>query len=269
MAGPWDNIGQDAEVLKPAPTNPATSQPVPPLGASNVWASTGSSAEVIPAPQQQPGFFEGTTPMGTMGAITRGAAPYAAAAGFGALMGSPGGKLGRATGAVIAPAILGIAQMLGDPLVDAVNLAFPGANISHPTDGIKFLLDQAHVANAGSGFERTLQAGTSGLTSGMGMTNLGQTLVKSGAPLANDFVRGIGTALSDRPLPQALSGVAGGSAGQVAAENGLPPWQQALIGLGAGGLVAGAGALRTKAQIRPGSFNPTEGFVPNASMTDV
>jgi hypothetical protein len=225
--------------------------------------------QTIPAPQQQPGFFEGTTPMGTMGALARGAAPYAAAVATGALMGIPGGPPGVAAGAVIAPAILGIAQMLGDPLVDAVNLAFPGANISHPTDGIKFLLDQAHVANAGSGFERTLQAGTSGLTSGMGMTNLGQTLVKSGAPLANDFVRGIGTALANRPLTQALSGVAGGSAGQVAAENGLPPWQQALIGLGAGGLVALPSAMRAGAQIRPGSFNPTEGFVPNASMTDV
>jgi hypothetical protein len=274
MGSFWEDQKKNAEVIPPAGTQAS-------VGAVNQLSTTAApdfktgATEVIPAPQQQPDFFKGITPMGTMGAITRGAAPYAAAAGVGAAMGAPFAGVGALPGAVAGIGLMGLAQMLGEPLVAAWNIAFPHMPVQTPTEAMQGLLTSIGVSQAQSGIERTLQAGSAGVAGALGMTGLGQTMVKYGS----DAVKGIGSALATDPAVKVLgkipvsagmvSGALGGAAGQTAAEAGLPPLAQAAAGFGGGLLGSIPGGLSASARVRPASFNPTEGFVPNASMTDV
>lgn len=202
------------------------------------------------------------TKKGVAGAVVRGAAPTAAQAGAGALLGLPFGPAGMAVGAAGGV----VAGQLADLTIDLVNSNF-GTNYSNTKDAVTHALNYLKVPEPESSGEKIIQAVTEGAAQmGGGATALG-ALSKAAMPaeailpmrerIASEEVRKFTKLMGQRPVEQALTGAAAGAAMEAVEQEGGGALAQLGGGLAAGVAVpvaaaAGRGALtlipRTAAQ---------------------
>lgn len=181
-----------------------------------------------------------TTMAGLVGGAARGLAPLGSAMAAGAAMGGlPSAGIGAIPGAIAGGAAYGASQLIGEPIIRAVNATF-GTQISTPTEAWEALLTRAGVAEPKTAAERMVQAAASGLASGAGGVAAGQRLMTSAAPMA----QAVGAMLSEAPASQVASDIVGSSAAQAASELGLGAGSQlaaAVIGGGLGGKLPASG----------------------------
>lgn len=181
----------------------------------------------------------GTTPLGMMGAATRGMAPVATGAALGAALGAPT-VVGAVPGAIGGAAIAGGLQLIGDPTVDIVNRVL-GTNYQRPTEALEGLLTSIGVAKALSPAERITQSGVAGLTGAAGSLAQAKTLEQlATTPQA----KAVAEKLLTQPVQQLAGAVGAGVAGQTAAEMGVGPAGQIAASL-AGGMAGAKVAGRT------------------------
>ena len=206
MAGPWDKYQTQADAPGPwtkyqaAPDEPATpDKPEPSTSLPGIAASIG-----------------------------RGAAPIAAGAGVGAMLGGP-------PGAAVGAGAMGLTEMaLGiyNPIADKLGL--PQAIT--PQEATDKLLDLVGIRRPSTGLERGAEA-AAGAASGAGGMARGAEEVAASA--AGPLVKGIAGKLAERPAAQVVGGATSGFAAQGAAEAGAGPLGQTVAGM-VGGLVPGA-----------------------------
>lgn len=181
-----------------------------------------------------------TTLAGLVGAATRGLAPLGTAMAAGAAMGGlPTAGIGAIPGALAGGAAYGASQLIGEPIINAVNATF-GTQIATPSEAWEALLTKAGVSEPKTAAERVLKAAAGGLASGVGGVSAGQALLKSAAPLA----QAAGAMLADAPAAQIAGGVGSSLAAQAANELGVGAGGQAIAALIGG--VAGSRAARTQ-----------------------
>ena len=210
-------------------TNPATGQKLRLTGDS---PPTEIELEEIFA-SQAPAVEPETTAEGLAGAVTRGAAPYAAAAGAGALLGAPFGGVGAAPGAVAGMGAMALTEFVGDPVVETINSLF-GTTYTKPTDAMQDFLTRIGVPEASTEAERIIQSVSQAAAGAGGAVALGKQLAKTAGPI----VAGAGETLAAQPAAQIVGGAGAGGAGQLATELGAGPIGQIAASLGGG--IAGA-----------------------------
>ena len=173
-----------------------------------------------------------TTTEGVMGAVTRGLAPIATGAAIGAAAGAPFAGVGAIPGALAGAGAAGVATLVADPIVGAVNSLF-GTQYTLPTQAMEDLLTRAGVAKPKSEAERILQSAVTGAAGGVGGVALGRTLqaaAGAGAPVT----QAVGRVMATQPVLQTVAGATGGAAGQTAAELGAGPIGQIAATLAGG-----------------------------------
>ncbi len=171
-----------------------------------------------------------TTWRGVLGAVERGAAPYATAGGLGFLAGGPAGAA-AAAGAAFATDLASLASRgahaaFGTPV-------FPGAS-----ELVGRGLDALGVARPQTGLERVAETTAGGLAGGLGLAKGAEAVANS---LASPALRGAAAKLAASPGTAAVSGAGAGAAQQTAAELGVgAPGQfvAGMVGGGLGGMVA-------------------------------
>ena len=193
-----------------------------------------------------------TTVSGLAASAARGAAPVAGTAaigaGIGAGIGALAGGVGAIPGAAIGAQIGAAVPAIGDLGVAGINALFK-TNYSGPTDAWQHLLTAIGVPEAKTQAERILQAtvsagaGSGGLAKGAGQL----------AKAASGRTEKVLSFLADKPIQQAVSGAAGGAAGQTAAEMGAGPKTQL-----AASLIGGMGASKAMAPRAPSAAGIAE-----------
>lgn len=211
-----------------------------------------------------------TTVSGVTGAITRGMAPVAAGAALGAMAGAPIAGVGAIPGAIAGAGAATIAQVVGDPLVGAVN-SLLGTQYSMPTEAMNDLLTRVGVANPKTEAERIIQATAAGAGAGGGLVAAGRAIT-SAAGTAAPVARGVGQLLATQPAMQIAGGAGAGAAGEAVKEAGGGAGAQLAAGL-AGGLAgmgaaagAGVGASRVARAMR-GAEPPVTAPAPAPGVT--
>lgn len=225
------------EWLAQQPKTPATqTAPVSP----EQWATTQPefnlydvAAQYAPPPEEP-----ATTAAGVAGAATRGLAPVAAGAALGAAMGAPIGGVGAIPGALAGAGAAGLAQLVGDPVVGAINNMF-GTKYTLPTDAMEDLLTRVGVPEPRTAAERIVKTAAQGAGGGLGGVALGQTMMRQTSPL----MQGIGAHLAAQAPAQVVGGFTGGGSAATARELGAGPVGQTIAGL-VGGVGGGMAASR-------------------------
>jgi len=235
-ADPWADIGQGAQVIKPATTKPTA--PTAQSPASDPWAGIGGGSAlqqtVSPtssygASQPDNRYLAGSTPQGALGAVVRGAGPNIVMEAVNPLL----------------PVIWNTAAMGMDALTPFVNkLLPPQFQQLPPSQGLQVLLSWLGVAKPDSEAAKILQVASSGLSASKAMADAGGAMA-AGMQAPNTTQR-VGQVLAQQPVQNMVGGTLGGAAAQTAASEGLPWWAQAAAGLG-GSVVgaAGTGAVQT------------------------
>ena len=201
----------------PIPAASAPAAPAPsaaPAAASAPVSPEAWLASQTPAAPPAPS----TTVTGLAGAATRGLALPAAGALAGAAMGAPFAGIGAVPGALAGAGAATLAQVVGDPIVSAINNLF-NTQYTLPTDAMTDLLTRIGVPQAKSQAEKIVQATAAGASMAGGTVAAGRA-IQSAAGQAAPVTREVGRMLGTQPGLQALSGAAGGGAGQVAQEMG-------------------------------------------------
>ena len=193
---------------------------------------------------------------GSVGAVNRGLAPYAAGAAIGAAAGAPFAGVGAIPGAVAGTGAVALTQLVGDPVVGLVN-SLLGTEYQMPTDAMNELLTRLGVPEPKTETERILTA-ISGAATGAGGTAAAAKTLAAGA--RSPVVKGALDTMAAQPVQQAVSGAAAGGASQATAEAGGGQGAQLAAGL-AGGLVGARfapGQVRSSVQIplRPDDVPP-------------
>ena len=173
-----------------------------------------------------------TTPAGMAGAVTRGAAPYAAGAAAGAVLGAPLAGVGAIPGAVAGAGAVGLTQLvtgLYEPLAE--KFGWPKA--ATPQEMTDKILDLAGTKRPSTGIERTTEAvagGAAGALTGAGAAKqIADTAV-------GPTTKAVAEKLAAAPARQVVSGATGGAAAQGAAEAGAGPVGQTIAGMVGSGL---------------------------------
>lgn len=194
-----------------------------------------------------------TTAAGVAGAISRGLAPVAGGAALGAMLGAPTG-VGVVPGALAGASAVTLAQLVGDPVVSAVNKLF-GTNFTAPTEAIDELLTRAGVAKPKTPVERGIQAAAAGAGGAAGTMAAART-VETIAGQASPVTREVARMLGAQPAAQIAGGAGAGAAGQAAQEAGASPLAQ--MGASLIGGVAGAQMAQPRRAPVPGLAQTTE-----------
>lgn len=182
--------------------------------------------------QAQPQAQPKTTAAGLAGAATRGLAPIAAGAGIGALGGAAFGGIGAIPGAATGAGAMGLAQLVGDPLVSGIN-SLLGTKYKMPSEAMADLLTRLGVPQADTEAERIVQSIAGGAAGAGGMAAAGQA-IKAAAGQAAPVAARIGETLAAAPGMQVAGGAASGGASQLAAEMGAGAGGQLAAGLAGG-----------------------------------
>ena len=188
-----------------------------------------------------------TTLTGLAGAITRGVAPIAAGATFGAVAGAPFAGVGAAPGAIAGAGAAGLAMTVGDPIVSTINSLF-GTQYTLPTDAMADLLTRVGVAQPRTEAERIVQATAAGAGGAGGIAAAGRA-VQTAASAKAPVTRGVGRMLAAQPVAQIAGGAGAGAAGQAVREAGGTPGGEILASL-AGGVAGGMAGARMAAPAR-------------------
>lgn len=198
----------------------------------------GQAAQVEAQAVQEPQETQ-TTPEGVVGAVTRGAGPYAAGAALGALVGAPVGGIGAVPGAAAGAGAVGLAQFVGDPIVGGVN-SLLGTNFATPSEALSNLFDRLGVAEPRTAAERVIQTASSAAGGASSFSGVGSSIAKS----ANPVVAGVGRQLAAQPIAQITGGAGSGVGSQTVAEIGGGPVAQLAGGIVGGITGAGIGNIR-------------------------
>ncbi len=171
----------------------------------------------------------------------RGLAPIAGGAALGAAMGAPLAGVGAVPGAIAGAGAGALAQMVGDPVINAVN-KLTGSTFATPTEAIEGLLTAAGMPRVQTEAGRMAQTTAAGAGLGGGFAAAGKTLQ---AAAASPLGKAVGGAIAAQPVAQMAGGAGAGLASQAAAEAGAGTAGQLAAGL-LGGVAGSAGALRSK-----------------------
>jgi hypothetical protein len=226
------------------------------LRAAKQKAATFEQSAAIEAPVPAK---EGTTPLGLMGGVVRGAGPVAAGAALGAALGAPIGGVGAIPGAIAGAGAAGLTMLVGDPVVSTINNLF-GTKYTMPSEALEDLFTRIGVAQPKTEAERIVQAAATGAAGAGSSVALGKA-IQAGAGLGTSISKGVGQVLAASPVQQVAGGVGAGIAQQGAAEAGASPIVQAGAGM-AGGIAGSA-----LSGIRPGAI-PT-GPIKEAEQTGI
>ena len=175
---------------------------------------------------------------GYAGAVTRGAAPYAAGAMVGAGVGAPLVGVGAVPGAIAGMGAVALSEMVGDPIVDFVNAQF-GTRYKRPTDALEDLLSKFGVAEPETEAQRIVESATRTAAGGGATAMLGKAV--SGG---KGIVAEAGKQLAHKPLQQVTGAAGAGAAGQFAQEEDMSTGGQLVAGVAGG--VFGAGPISLK-----------------------
>jgi hypothetical protein len=170
--------------------------------------------------------------------VSRGGAPYAAAAAIGAGAGALFGGVGAGPGAAAGVGAVGLAQFVGDPMTDAVNALF-GTQFTKPTEALNQLMDAAGMAKPQSDVGQLAEKATSGAVGALSGVGAARSIAAGAAP--GSFWQGVSRTMAEAPIAQVASGAAAGGAAELARQSGAGPIGQTVAGL-AGGLGVGATA---------------------------
>jgi hypothetical protein len=184
---------------------------------------------------------------------SRGMAPYAAAAGLGALAGAPFAGVGAPVGAAAGVGAVGLAQFVGDPVINAVN-SFFGTQYTTPTEALNQLMDAAGMPKPETTAGRITEQAAATASGGFSGVGVGRAMAAGATP--GTLTQRVGQTLAAAPMAQVASGATAGTAAGAAREAGAPPLVQLAAGLGGGvaGGVAG-GMLGSRPGFRPGNAN--------------
>jgi hypothetical protein len=196
------------------------------------------------------------TVLGTMGAVVRGAGPIAAGTALGAVGGSVIPGVGTVAGALAGGGAMGLAQMVGDPLIMGINKLF-GTKYTMPTDAIEDLFTRIGVEQPRNEAEKLVQAVSQGVA-GAGSDIMFGKALQMGTGLAPTTKALIGKAIESGPLQQLFGGAGGGAAAEKARQEGYGPWAQ--LGFGALGSM-GASTLGSALVLKPAGVHPMQGVV--------
>ena len=172
---------------------------------------------------------------------TRGLALPAAGAALGAAVGAPFAGVGAIPGAIAGAGAATLAQLVGDPVVNAVN-KLTGSTFATPTEAIEGLLTVAGIPKVQTQAGRIAQTTAAGAGGGGGVAAAGKAVQMAAA---SPVTRAVGGAIAAQPVAQVAGGAGAGLAGQSAAEAGANTAGQIAASL-AGGVAGAAGALRTQ-----------------------
>jgi hypothetical protein len=240
-----------APVAAPAPAS-VSLEPGDLLGAMAAPAATVPTTTAPMSPEQlaasqQPAAS--TTVTGLAGAATRGLALPAAGAAAGALLGAPFAGVGAVPGAIAGAGAATLAQVVGDPIVSTINSLF-GTQYTMPTDAMADLLTRVGVPQARSQAEKIVQATAAGASMAGGTVAAGRA-IQTAAGQAAPVTREVGRMLAIQPGLQAVSGAAGGAAGQVAQEMGAGTAGQIAASVAGGLTPLGVTAATRRARRAP------------------
>ena len=178
-----------------------------------------------------------TTIGGSVGGLVRGAGPAAIGAGIG-LLGGPAAPITVPAGALVG----GMAKPVLDPLVGVLNAGLQkmGLDVEVPnaSQGFKYLFDSLGIPAPDTAIEKFTQATAEALSGTGSAIKLGQ----KGAEMGGKATKGVMNLLAEAPASQAATDVVATSAGEAAAQAGLPAWAQAPISLAAGAATGAATA---------------------------
>lgn len=245
----------------PAPATTTAARPVPvtatvPAPAAPALTPVATPAAAAPAADLAAlaAQFGGqtapdTTLTGLAGAATRGLALPAAGAAAGALMGAPFAGVGAVPGAIAGAGAATLAQVVGDPIVSTINNLF-GTQYTLPTDAMADLLTRVGVPQARSQAEKIVQATAAGASMAGGTAAAGRA-IQAAAGQAAPVTREVGRMLAAQPGLQAVSGAAGGAAGQVAQEMGAGTAGQIAASVAGGMTPFGVTAAARRARRAP------------------
>lgn len=200
-----------------------------------------TESSVPPSPEEwlaSQGAKAETTAGGVAGAITRGVALPVAGAMAGAAMGAPVGGVGAIPGAIAGAGAATLAQMVGDPVVSAVNSMF-GTQYTMPTDAMADLLTRVGVPQARTSAEKIIQTASTGASLGGGFAAAGKAMQTMAA---SRLASGVGAQMAAQPLSQVIGGGASGAAAQAVEQAGGGTAAQIAAGIAGG--VAGAKAAK-------------------------
>ena len=165
----------------------------------------------------------------------RGLAPIAGGAALGAAMGAPLAGVGAIPGAIAGAGAGALAQMVGDPVINAVN-KLTGSTFATPTEAIEGLLTAAGMPKVQTEAGRIAQTTAAGAGLGGGFAAAGKTLQ---AAAASPLGKAVGGAIAAQPVAQVTGGAGAGLAGQMAQESGAGTGGQIAASL-LGGVAGGA-----------------------------
>lgn len=239
--------GQTPDWAQEAPAAPAGGgKPVAQMSQEEAQAANLS-------PQQQREWIDAQNkePVGAglAAAAGRGVAPYAVGAGIGAGLGAAGGLgVGAIPGAAMGAGAVMLDQLASgvtgkpEPVQQATNKLLDMAGVRKPETAAERITEQAAGA-AASGFAGGEFAGAlSTVMKTPGSKVAANYLMNRGAGMAKT-VSEIAGKMAEGPMQQAIAGASSGAAAQLAAEAGLPPWMQTMVGLAAGLVPGGRGAM--------------------------
>lgn len=173
-----------------------------------------------------------TTASGLVGSFERGAAPYLAGATVGAAAGAPLAGVGAVPGALAGAAAVGLTDLSG-AVYNPIARAAGWKELPSSRELTDPLLDKLGIKRPSTDTEKVAEAVGSGVASAVP----GPAIAKRVAEEATDpLVKAFAEKLAAKPGKQMISGATGAAAAQTAANVGIGPLGQAVVGMIGGGL---------------------------------
>ena len=249
-SAPFGMGTQQAQAPAPIDAAPDPSDPTPRLSASAVPPAAPAAKDLV---MSEP---EGSKLINMMGGVVRGAGPIAAGAAAGGAIGSIVPGVGTVAGAGAGAGAMGLAQIVGDPVVMGINKMF-GTHYTLPTDAIEDLFTRIGVAEPKTEAEKLVQSISSGAANALSGVTLGEVL-KTGSGLAPTTVKRIGEVLASGPLQQVMGGAGSSGAAEYARQQGEGPLGQFGAGLAGG---AALSTLGNMFMLRPSPAHPMKAVI--------
>lgn len=221
--------------------------------AAQIIAQQDAALQGAQQPAEQAGQEVMETAADVAAGVSRGATPYIAAAGLGAMAG------GGLPGAVAGVGAMGLSQFVGDPLVDSVNALF-GTQLTKPTDALQALMDAAGMPRPQTEAGQMAQAITSGAAGALGGVSAARSIAAGAAP--GTLTQRVAQVSAEAPVAQTVAGATGAGAAEQARQMGASPLVQMAAGLG-GGILGGMGTSLLAGRTgmpRGGPFNLEQDF---------
>ena len=182
---------------------PVQNTPTPgPIRPSDSTMLNAAEKQLASAPAPQSTIGPQTDAAGLTGAVVRGASPYLAAAGTGALIGSAVPGFGTGTGAAVGLASAAVTQMVAPAVTKVVN-SILGTQFEDPREAARALFTQMGVPEPDTRAEQMVQEVVNSGAQAIGMLS-GAGVVAAGAPAlgAPSTAQGAAQMLGQNPQQQ-------------------------------------------------------------------